>query len=655
MSEEFRWSEFGSSEGEHDPDFHFASLHSPTLKYKHIVRSSQSLDEGLGQFGPEEEEGVQAYSSISIFRDTMEYLEEFGIYLYSLLNPEEGFVDAVTRADTSEIKEILSKVRDGNYGNLIPEDSEFDDIDDFLRRIFGYDLFLDSELNIEDQFEEVELLVGDKEAAVEKSIQTIKQKLERVAWFFLYFDEAYNAIKHGNRVSISQSSTFEIENERGDKHEIEVDEPIAEFLCKATGDTRGGKRYIFSAPVNHLREASVATAKECRDLFKPIYDVSHAFRESERSKIAEQKSLDLSFYGIHESGDDSGMFNFTKLENPDSSIWIPAELVPAELEDTPNEFTHSAFSALKEQSGELVIQSEGDNNPSFAYPIETEGTTFQDKDRVPGWEAELNFKFRESELPLWQYKELLSLKEHEPFNSITLENPEEGISKKERLNQSINAPTVEKPGYWDLLKFAWRAGLAADEAIFYPVFLYEPAAQVLEKYKNKNLTREVAEQCLRKLAVATSDCVYTELKVSIVDPEKRVQDGYKVIDTTVAESVPGVYNFEINEGKIGEISIDENYPEEFNRQDPGYIDMSALFLTEESADEVYETIDSEALQGLKELTEVRDPADAESCIIINREHGVATHWYWFDRLKVNIYLGLPPHAVDNIDQMYHRE
>lgn len=184
MNDEFQWSEFGSERGEHDPDFHFASLHSPTLKYKYIEKSNRSIDEGISEFKGKEKKSVQAYSSVSIFRDTMEYIEEFGIYLYSIINPDEGFIDTITRTETSDIKEMFEQLRDGNYQELLNDNPKFGNIEDFLKWAFGYDMFLDSEIDLGKNFDENEFTVDTKEEAVEKAITTIKTKLERISWYF---------------------------------------------------------------------------------------------------------------------------------------------------------------------------------------------------------------------------------------------------------------------------------------------------------------------------------------------------------------------------------------------------------------------------------------------------------------------------------------
>lgn len=655
MDEEFQWSEFGSEEGVSDPNFHFASLHSPSLKFDYIKKAEESIDDGLGEFDESRREHIRSYSSVSIFRDVMEYIEEFGVYLYSLLDPDIGFVDAITQTDTSEVKAMFADLRDREYDDILRMRSDdFENFDDFLCWAFGYDIVLENLNELGDQFgDNVKLIVDDKEEAIETSITLLKEKLERISWFFLYFDEAYNAIKHGNRVTIQEPSEFEIERERGEeRYQIELDEPFAEFLCKVSGDRGRGKRYIFSAPVNELREFSIATARETRDVYSPLYQVSHTIRESERRESQEELSVDISFFGIHETDEGGSSYNYTKLENPDSSIWLPDDAVPENVKKTSLNVTRSFYAGFKEQNGEFIMKTIGESSPTFEYPIRVEGTVAPDGDRIVGWEGELNFNFRVSQLPLWQFKELLALKENAPYDSITIKDPEESISEKQPLNREIDIPDVPEPEYWNLLEFAHRVGLASDTDLFYPVFLYNEAAEVLKKYQEMDLTREIAKQCLRGLVAATTDCIYTEVVVSILDPTKRVENGYKKLESDVIRSVPGAYVVENEGDEIRDISIEETYPDSFDRQDPGHVEGLMIMLVEESDQEVFQILRSGGLESINELTPVMDQDEAQTCLSINREHGVATHWYWFDKLRINIYSGIPPHATESIERLY---
>lgn len=654
MDDEFQWSEFGSEEGASDPDFHFASLHSPRLKFNYIKKAECSLGEGLSEFDEAQRSHVRSYSNVSIFRDVMEYIEEFGMYLYSILDQDKGFVDAITRTETGEVKAMFANLRDRDYDDILSMRPEFDNFDDFLSWAFGYDLFLDKSIELDDHFgDDIELTVQDKQDAVETSIEVLKDKLERISWFFLHFDEPYNAIKHGNRVTISESSAFEIKSEQGDRHyEIDLDEPFAKFLCKVSGDTGQGKRYIFSAPVGRLREFSVATAKETRDIYHPLYQVSHTIRESERRGPDEKLSMDISFFGIHKTEGGESSYNYTKVENPDSSIWLPDEVVPEEIKETPSSFNRSFFAGFEERNGEFIIKTAGEDSPSFEYPIRIERTIQSDDDRIVGWDGELNFDFKVSQLPLWQYKEFLSLKENSPYDSVTIEYPEKSVSETQPLHGEISTPEVPKPEYWDLLEFAHRVGLATDTDLFYPMFLHPDAVEVLERYQDKNLTRDIADQCLQELVSATEDFIYTEVILSILDPNMRVENGYKKLESEVIRSEPGAFVVESEGEELQDISIEETYPDSFSRQDAGHVEGIAIMLVAESDREVFQILRSDGLASINNLTQVTTQDDANTCITINREHGIATYWYWFDKLNIHIYSEIPPHATETIDRYY---
>ncbi|MFB6185510.1 MAG: hypothetical protein ABEI86_01410, partial [Halobacteriaceae archaeon] len=85
------------------------------------------------------------------------------------------------------------------------------------------------------------------------SLETIKTHLREIAEFFLRFEEPYNAIKHGNRVTPLTNHSFTLEGPDGEI-EVEINESYVSFLCKTTGSRRGGELYTFTVPVRTLRE-----------------------------------------------------------------------------------------------------------------------------------------------------------------------------------------------------------------------------------------------------------------------------------------------------------------------------------------------------------------------------------------------------------------
>lgn len=654
MSDEFEWSEFRHEGGVSDPNFHFASLHSPKLKYDYIQKSEQSIDSGLSEFEDSEEDTVQAYSSVSIFRDVMEYIEEFGIYMYSIFDPNTEFVDSITRIDTVEIKQIFSALRDREYEYILNfRKGEFDSFDELLYWAFGYNMALQKSEDFHKHVDQdIELTTEKTQDAARISVEVIKDKLERIGWFFLSFDEAYNAIKHGNRVTILNPSEFQVESEDGDEpHQIDIDGCLAEFLCKKSGERAEGERYTFSVHVDSLRSISMATAQEVWEMYSPLYEVSQTMRESEKASEGDELAMEISFFGIHETGQGGSHHEFTQIENPDGSIWLPKDMVPDEFEDDPLDVTRTFYAGFEERNGDFIMKTTGDESPTYEYPIAVEGNLTSNNNEIVGWEGNLDFDCRLPHLPLWQVIELVALQEQSPYDTVIIEIPEKSISDRRPITREAEIPDIPIPEYWDLLKFAHRVGLASETAILYPAFVTHDAGDILESYQQKELTKENAKQCLQDLAVATMDSVYTEVNVCVLDPNHRVENRYKKLDAEVIRDTPGAYVMKTEDNTIQEISIKESYPDSFDRKDPGYIESLGIMLVEETADQAFQMFCSEGLKSIADVTRTRDQTSTNACISINRIHGQATHWYWFDRLIVNIYSGIPPHAAESIDRL----
>jgi len=649
MSDFFNWTDFQGEEDQISPDLHFATQHSPELKFKHIQREYENLTEE----GTSEDTATIGYGSVALFRDTMEYIEEFAIYFQSVLDTEQGFVDAVTKSNPSDVKSLLECLKDREYEGLLKENDDFEDFDGFLRYYFGYHFFLNSEEDIDSAFGSDDIIVDTKQEAVNESIEAIKQKLKRISWFFLHFDEAYNAVKHGNRISIEPISKLRIGGEsHASGQVVDIDEPVAEFLCKETGDRSSGKRYIFTAPVNSLRDISFETAQSVNNIYIPFYEISHSVRKSQQLGDQESYSIDTRFFGIKKQEKSEDSFNFKTIRNPDTSLWLPENLLPDGLIDERPSIEGRVYAAFREENQEFVVETVGDDTPSYDYPIELEGMTSPSNDQMVGWESQFNFSLSISEIPLWQFKELLELSQHSPFSTVEVRNPDTGDSHKQTTDDLVPTPDVVKPEYWDLLEFAWKAGKATETELLYPVFLCNDAAEVLEDYKTENLTRSHAEDCLTELAVETQDFVCTQVKVYLADARGQSGAGFEIKKQSNIGAKPGAFIFEQKDGVIDGVSIEDSYEESFERQDPGHVDGMVIGLYAEDQEQLYEKFVDSGIDALEDLDQIQEISEANSCVTINREHGIATHWYWFDRLKIQVFSEIPSHAEERIREIY---
>ncbi|MGQ3414483.1 hypothetical protein ACT4ML_19870 [Natrinema sp. LN54] len=659
MNNEFRWSEFGGKQGELDADRYFEDLHSPELGYAHIQKSIASLETGLNAIDDElmrKQAGVYAY--VSVFRDTMQYAEEFGIYLYSKLDDETDFVDALTRTDTHQTKSLFKMLSRENYDEIVAQHSSKDiSFNTWIAKQFGYDKTLTkmkdvplSELYDGDE----KLLTKRTDKAVEHSIQRVKQKMTRIAEFFLRFDEPYNAVKHGNRVmpTLSLDASFE---GFGERVNVDSDEPFVTFLCKTSGEIRQGKRYTFTVPARILQEASAHRANEIHSLYTQLYDVAQTKREAEDLTAQERReqTVDINFYGIHETDNDGGAFQFQSVENPDGAIWVPQKMIdeplPVLSELSQNEFT----AALEKEGDSLVIETNGDSDLSYENPIQIEAEFSNDPDRLIGSRANFNFNWHLLSLPLWQYREMVKLQDESPYTSVTLRHTGVDEERTQKLDVPIESPPVPEPDDRGLMKFIWRLGLAADTEIYTPAYIPDSAYDVLESYRGQEITSEMAEECLDKLFKSTEDEIANRVTVSILNSDTPSGDNLSVIKSAQIDFVEGAIVCELDENDrvIGFDLVDAT-DERVKKGEPNEQEALVMGPIDNDIETTFESFKENQLGAIEDIEFSDSLEESNSILEMKREYGPRFTMYKIDTFKIGIYPEAPLHAEEFLTENF---
>lgn len=171
MPDEFGGSEFfGEDDKELSPSEHFESRHSPKLGYQFIQKSLASLDAGMDRLDDDARSDIEIYANVAVFREVMQYIEEFGIYLYSRFDPDEDFIDAITGTVPREVKPILESIRDGHLDDVVNDFHSDLSGDEWLKQQLGYD-------KIEEQLDDISLdnlVTDDREVTVDSVEEAIE-------------------------------------------------------------------------------------------------------------------------------------------------------------------------------------------------------------------------------------------------------------------------------------------------------------------------------------------------------------------------------------------------------------------------------------------------------------------------------------------------
>lgn len=530
MTDTFEESEFSTQRESTNANLHFESQHNPTLGWTHIQKSIESIDAGLDKFDTDEQrDDAKIYANVAVFREAMQYTEEFGIYLYSRLDSDEDFIEAFTGTTPKNVKDIFTIIRDDGFEEVTQKYAN-KSADEWLESQLGYNTINKDEVTLEELLDEdVEITVDTVDEAISESVSSVKKQLKDISQFFLQFDEAYNAVKHGTRVTPIRNFNAEIEA-GNNKAEIDTDEPFVMFLAKKSGEQTNGEPFTFIAPIELLRKYSVANASVVHDLYTHIYDIDQALKESEDNDSP--PTLSARFYSIASNGSGDNSYQMKDIRNSDATVWLPDEKFPDSFEKRSGSVSAEIAVAFEKHGNDFVVKTEGDSSISYEYPILLEGTFTNNPDTLIGGLGQHTYQFKLWKLPVWQILELLDLKEIDPFDTVKINIVDQGETTTQHLTESIETPDIPIPKILDEIKFMHRVGLATDTDLYMPIKINEEALQAIQNYMDSDLTSEVAKECLEEVNKATEGIVFTRPIVAMLNPSQPTEHSYESVQRT---------------------------------------------------------------------------------------------------------------------------
>lgn len=627
MEDKFSLSEFTGAEGSIDANTRFRNSHDPRLGYIYTQKLLETVDNEVGSLEDDDQEKAKAYSRVAVFREAVQYIEEFGIYLYSELDEGTDFVDTLVRTNPSEIKPLFADIVEDSFDSALNE--RVDDSEEWLKELLGYDLLEQNNVDISDVAENPEdLTVDSRSDAVQNSLSSAKSKIEHIAEFFTRFSEPYNAIKHGNRVSIHQGFQGTTKVDDGE-HILDIDEPMAEFLCKKSGDHGGGRPYVFLAPAQMLSERAAAIVEITNEVYEGIYKMERSIANAEDAEPDEITTYRYTFYDITEPSSNEVSHQFTSVESPDVEIWIPEEYAPEVLESAPGELqTHIAV-ACRYRNGGLVIETELDSTTSDEYPLLVESTLDTDKVRLARSIQEHNFDIDLQYLPVWQYREFRRLESAGPFNSLQMEIDTGDEITRETYRGDIDLPPLPDTFEDDHLDFLTNVGRATGAEMLTPLYLDSEDVDLMNEYIDNGWGPDEADEFLSEMETRGTGRHYTIINLFLMDKDSTAQNGYRCSQRVSTTGYPGTHTAEIDEeeqkSNISYIGVKNDVAGDLDDQEVLY---AGTF--EEGQSDVFEMLVDDPqdwAQVMDEFTETRDPGMARCFVEINRQEGSQLRWY----------------------------
>lgn len=506
----FEYTEFVSDSETQDPETVIQDRQDPEIAYAHICKIAGTVNAGLSAVPEEQRNTAEVYSVVDLFRATMQYIEEFGSYLRYLILDKDSFINEIIRTSSGDIRPLFEAFLEDDFDEYLQEYDVDADPDEVLGSIFGYRAVQEgaisfSEEELEDVPFDVELTdvelheaedadipeAIEMEMLVEDSVENVRTKLKNIAVFYLNFREAYNAVKHGNRVTVGDSTGFELGNDELLDDRIVLDDAVIQFLCKYSGSQEGDP-YLLTIPRSILEEKTFDVVEDVYTLYTQSYDVA---------TLEDGDEINLSFWkSTGDGGQDEN--NLMQIANPDSRIILPRDVMPAVIEDlrVPDESTVEWIGDWSLAGSTLEFEVEFGSKPTPEYPIHVEIEWEKtDNDIHEFGEGQFNFNVNIDDLSVEQYFEVLDIQERDDIQRIEFEFPGPDETYEQRLEEPFEGIELPEPEPPDFLEFVKRIGLATDTRIPLPDYISEKHREVYDEYQGSGLDSETAEEILSEL------------------------------------------------------------------------------------------------------------------------------------------------------------
>lgn len=495
------------------------TVHDPDILYYYIQDAYEKADSGIKIETDGKEDKVQAHAQVEIFQSAIQYVEAFGIYLLSYIKEGGNLVDNLVQIEPKHLRRFFEKLRDDQIDEYFENQGIEKGYRETLEHLFGY-AFVDS---TEDEAVSEE----DIKQAIEQSIDVLDSNIRRIAEFYLYFNDIYNAVKHGNRALPQVDGGYTFSPSDGEDIELDLDLDFVFFLCR----NKQAEPYTVSVPVEYLIKHSMQITDKVHRVFNYLKQVSNA-------KISEEP-VDLSFFEFTETDSDPEP-EWITATHQSGVIILPKIEVFEELQQT-TEWTFPARVEVDHRT--LRIRTQFDEKRSKEYPVLI---TIQQKGLLgltPQSILGLDFDHDIGNSDVVQHFEFLKLQkvelEEDGIDEIKIinENTDELLDTGEPEDLSIE-PAEEQLLTWEKLEQLYWLQKISGERIPVPFNVSQKQNDVIERCIESNVTEKVAEEAVEEIRKIGEDIDWT-----VVYVEKVLPTGQKVSSEFVGE-IPGEVSFQ---------------------------------------------------------------------------------------------------------------
>lgn len=206
--------------------------HSPDLQFNYILNKLEIFDNI--------DDELKLYFVTDIFRDVMQYVEEFGSYFLAYIK-KENISSNIVKNKPKNVEDLFKNLR---YDEKINEEYGFLSFNDLIINVFNLDKY-------------------------NESIQNLASCINSLSYFFCYHLDLYNSIKHGFRVFDYGLDYFE--DDRGKIH------LNCKYFC-SIGKKKDGNPYFLLYPLDALYEDSIKVLNDTKEIFSFLKKAINSYK-----------------------------------------------------------------------------------------------------------------------------------------------------------------------------------------------------------------------------------------------------------------------------------------------------------------------------------------------------------------------------------------
>ncbi|WP_157931960.1 hypothetical protein [Methanobacterium subterraneum] len=492
-------------------------LQDPDILYNYIQQAHKNCQKSvdLRSISDDKKKSVNLLYKLEVFRATMQYIEEFGIYFLAYTEGEDGIAKKITQTMPKDVIDDFFKYLINNKHDEFSQKHEFANYDELLEDIFGYN-----------RISNVEQIVDNDKLCemIKESVRSIKYYIDSCIRFYIEYLELYNAIKHGTRIfpSIGDKVVFAVGSE---EHSFDIVPDSFTAICKASGTD---DVYSLLYHANILINSSLLVSQRIHPIFSLM-------RENVKNKLSKSKKFDIQFFHDPKNQiiDEE---KFIKVMSKEGVLLLPhyPELEKF-LGNSPS--GECAFN-LTLKGRTMYLHFDKNKGPSQDYPIVCELSSKMASGISPKLHTHMSFDMDIDKLSVTQYINLLKLhsaSENGEIKSIQafddVENKQ--IGRKLEFND-FNFPEIPQIHSMDMLKFLSTLEKITNQVIPVPSGISPQQRSIITENigKLKDLRQEEIIELVAELEKKPNKMRYTNFSIQKLNSNSE-QICYKELDSLI--------------------------------------------------------------------------------------------------------------------------